>query len=172
MSRLISFFVGDRVGEPLRSTLAVRLVVGWTFVVSGAMKLLFEGLGPARFAKIGFAAPAATSTFVAVVELVAGTCLVLGLFARLAALPLIADMVVAIVTTKVPLLFGGGPEIPAAAPKAGFWAFAYQARLDVAMLLSCGYLVAIGAGLLSLDAWLRSREPAGARVLEGPPLVT
>jgi uncharacterized membrane protein YphA (DoxX/SURF4 family) len=158
VSRTLSFFVHDRVGAPARGTLAVRIVVGSVFMVSGAMKLLFDNQGPARFAKIGFAAPAAVSSFVAGVELVAGTCLILGLFVRLAALPLIVDMCVAIATTKVPLLLGGGPEIPAAAPKAGFWAFAYQARLDTAMLVTCAYLVAIGAGLLSLDELLRKRN--------------
>jgi len=46
-------------------------------------------------------------------------------------------MVIAIVTTKLPLLFGAGPEPVAAPPKTGFWAFAYQARLDVTMLTAC-----------------------------------
>ena len=63
-------------------------------------------------------------------------------------------MMVALGTTKLPLLFGAGPEPVAAMPKVGFWAFAYQARLDAAMLVACAYLVAVGAGLWSLDAIL------------------
>jgi hypothetical protein len=78
-------------------------------------------------------------------------------------------MIVAIVTTKVPLLFGAGPEPVAAMPKTGFWAFAYQARLDVTMLIACGFLVAVGAGLWSLDAILSRRRWEGR--LMGDPRV-
>ncbi|HTB76484.1 MAG TPA: hypothetical protein VK762_24725, partial [Polyangiaceae bacterium] len=46
----------------------------------------------------------------------------------------------------------------AAPPRTGFWAFAYQARLDGTMLLACAYLVAVGAGLWSLDALLTRRR--------------
>jgi len=163
MNRWLAFFVTDRVGTPARATLALRIVVGLVFFVSGAVKFLYENAGPARFAKIGLPWPAELSAFVGSVEMIAGLAIVTGLFVRMAAVPLIVDMVVALATTKVPLLFGAGPEIPAAPPKAGLWAFAYQARLDLAMLVSCGYLVAVGAGLLSLDAWLsRRREDAFA----------
>jgi uncharacterized membrane protein YphA (DoxX/SURF4 family) len=95
-----------------------------------------------------------------------GALLVLGLFTRLAALPLVADMVVAIVTTKLPLLFGAGPEPVTAMPKTGFWAFAYQARLDVTMLVACAFLVAAGAGLWSLDAILSRRRWEGRLMVD------
>jgi len=160
MDKLISFFLADRVGRPARATLAMRAVVGAVFVVSGAIKFIYQDAGPGRFAKIGFAFPAQLSAFVGTVEIVAGGLLIVGFFVRLAAIPLIADMLVAIATTKLPLLWGGGPEIPGAAPRSGFWAFAYQARLDVTMLVACGYLVAVGAGLLSLDAYFRGRARA------------
>ena len=87
--------------------------------------------------------------------------LLVGLFARVAALSLALDMVVAIVTTKLPLLFGPGPEPVAAMPKSGFWAFAYQARLDTTMLIACVFLVAVGAGLWSLAAILSRRSWEG-----------
>lgn len=87
---------------------------------------------------------------------------------RLAALPLVVDMVVALVTTKIPLLFGAGPEPVAAMPKTGLWAFVYQARLDLTMLFACLYLVAVGAGLWSLDAVLSRRRSEG-RPMGDPP---
>ncbi len=145
-----------------RSTVLVRAAVGAVFLVSGATKFLFDNQGPGRFAKIGFAHAAQVATFVGGVEMVCGALLLLGLFARLAALPLVADMIVALATTKLPLLFGAGPEPVAAPPKTGFWAFAYQSRLDVTMLLACAYLVAAGAGLASLDAWRARRRSEGA----------
>ena len=147
-----------------RATLLVRLAVGGVFVSSGAVKLLFENQGAGRFAKIGLPDPAHLATFVGAIEIVCGALIVVGLFARLSALPLVVDMLVAIATTKVPLLVGPGPEPVAAAPKVGFWAFAYQARLDSAMLLGCVFLVATGAGLWSLDAWrAKRREAASAK---------
>jgi uncharacterized membrane protein YphA (DoxX/SURF4 family) len=101
------------------------------------------------------------ATFVGTTEVVCGALLLVGLFVRLAALPLVIDMMVAIATTKVPLLFGAGPEPVGAPPKMGFWAFAYQGRLDVTMLLGCAFLVIAGAGLWSLDALLaRDRTKA------------
>jgi hypothetical protein len=79
--------------------------------------------------------------------------LAVGLATRLAAIPLVFNMLVAIFTSKLPLLFGPGPEPVAAAPKVGLWAFAYQSRLDFTMLLGCLFLFAVGAGAWSLDAW-------------------
>jgi putative oxidoreductase len=128
--------------------------VGGVFLASGVIKFLFANQGAGRFAKIGLPAPEQLAGFVGAVEIIGGALLMLGLFTRLAAIPLVIDMVVAIATTKVPLLFGPGPEPVSALPKVGFWAFAYQARLDVAMLMAAGYLLAVGAGLWSIDGVL------------------
>jgi len=140
----------------------VRLAVAWVFVTSGVVKLLFENQGSVRFAKLGL--PPSLALFVAMVEIACGLLVLGGLFTRIAAIPLAITMVVAIATTKVPLLFGAGPEPVAALPKIGFWAFAYQARLDLAMLAGCGYLVLAGAGLWSLDA-LRARRRSETTLL-------
>ena len=166
---LAAFVLRPSIGQPSRTTLLVRLAVGWVFLSSGALKFLFDNQGPARFAKIGLPAATQLAYFVGAVEVVCGALIVLGLFARLAALPLAVDMVVAIVTTKLPLLFGAGPEPVAAMPRTGFWAFAYQARLDLTMLAACVFLVAAGAGLWSLDAVLSRRRWEGR--LMGDPRV-
>lgn len=70
-----------------------------------------------------------------------------GLLTRVAALPLVIDMLVAIATTKIPIL-----------REKGFWAMAHEARTDWAMLLGCLFLFAVGAGPLSLDAKLWGRQ--------------
>jgi putative oxidoreductase len=65
----------------------------------------------------------------------------------------VIDMVVAFVSTKLPILLGhgfGGFADPTA--HVGFWAMAHEARTDIAMLLGCAFLVIVGAGALSLDA--------------------
>jgi uncharacterized membrane protein YphA (DoxX/SURF4 family) len=81
------------------------------------------------------------------VEIVCGSLLLLGLLTRLAAIPLIIDMLVAISTTKVPMLM-----------KSGFWAMAHEARVDFTMLLGCSYLLAVGAGSYSVDHYRTSRQ--------------
>jgi len=163
-------FVAPSIGQPSRATLLIRLGVGGVFLSSGIVKFLFDNQGPGRFAKIGLPDATQLAYFVGTVEIVCGALLVLGLFVRLAALPLIVDMGVAIVTTKLPLLFGAGPEPVAAMPKTGFWAFAYQGRLDVTMLVACVFLAAVGGGLWSLDAILSRRRWEGR--LMGDPRVS
>ena len=122
----------------------VRLLVGAVFLSEGMQKFLFPAaLGVGRFAKIGIPAPAFTAPFVGAVEVVAGALLIVGLCTRPAALLLLADIAVAIVTTKLPM-FGAQ----------GFWATAHEARTDWCMLLGSAFLLLVGAGPRSMDARL------------------
>ncbi len=80
-----------------RSVILIRLIVGTVFLCEGIQKLLFPAdLGVGRFVKIGIPAPQIMAPFVGVIEIVCGTLLVLGLLTRLAAIPLIIDISVAI----------------------------------------------------------------------------
>lgn len=145
------FLPGGGTAPP--ATILIRLAVGGVFCASGLIKFLYANQGVGRFAKLGIPAPEFLANFVGVVEIAAGLLLVVGLATRLAAIPLVFNMLVAIGTSKLPLLFGPGPEPVAAAPKVGLWAFAYQSRLDFTMLLGCLFLLVAGAGAWSLDAW-------------------
>ena len=92
--------------------------------------------------------------FVGAVEIVCGSLLLVGLLTRLAAIPLIIDISVAILSTKVPILLGHGYWL-FSLPKAnryGFWAMMSEARTDFSMLLSSLFLLIVGAGAWSLDA--------------------
>jgi putative oxidoreductase len=104
-------------------------------------------LGVGRFTKIGIPAPQFFAPFVGVVEIVCGTMLILGLLTRLASLPLLIDISVAIVTTKIPML-----------SKAGFWATMHEARTDSCMLLGLSFLVIAGSGRFSVDQRLSHRK--------------
>src|SRR5215471_18723303 len=86
----------------------VRLMVGLVvFFPEGIQKLVFPGiLGSGRFANIGIPFPEVMGPFVGTVEIVCGALIILGLFTRLAAIPLIAIMVVAITSTKLPIWAG------------------------------------------------------------------
>lgn len=125
----------------------VRLIVGWVFLSEGIQKFLFsESLGVGRFMKIGIPAPEYLAPFVGVVEIVCGVLVLLGLFAQVASVPLIITMLVALSSTKVPILF-----------EKGFWAMAHEARTDWSMLLGAMFLLIAGAGRWSLDAFLAKR---------------
>ena len=78
------------------SVILIRLSVGAVFLTEGIQKFLFPGeVGAGRFARIGIPAPDVMGPFVGVVEIVCGLLLLLGLFTRLAAIPLIIEMLVA-----------------------------------------------------------------------------
>jgi putative oxidoreductase len=124
------------------ATILIRIAVGAIFLSEGIQKFLFPAdLGVGRFVKIGIPAPHIMAPFVGVCEIVFGLLLILGLMTRLAAIPLLAVIGVAIVTTKFPML-----------AHSGFWSTAHEARVDFAMLLALLFLLIVGGGPLSLDA--------------------
>ncbi len=134
----------DRPPAPL---LLVRGVAGFVFLLEGILKFVSpDKLGVGRFVKIGIPSPEVLAPFVGVVEIACGLLIVFGLLTRFAALALIIDMLVAIASTKVPILL-----------HSGFWDMAHEARLDFAMLASSCVLLTVGAGDHSIDAWLRKR---------------
>ena len=143
------------------AVILIRLVVGGVFLTEGIQKFLYPGeVGTGRFAKIVIPNADVMAPFVGVVEIICGVLILLGLLTRLAAIPLIIDMLVAIVSTKIPILLGHGfwgfglRNLP----YYGFWGFAHEARTDFAMLLGSLFLLIVGAGAWSLDARLTTRS--------------
>jgi uncharacterized membrane protein YphA (DoxX/SURF4 family) len=143
----------------LRVLPLVRLMVGAVFVSEGLQKFLRPALrGPGWFADIGFPAPEFFGYGVGLVEVVCGVLVLIGLYTRWAAVPLIVVMVGALVTTKLPILLGHGvgPFAPPPMDAYGFWAMLHAARIDWAMLLGALVLALAGAGPRSLDAFRSS----------------
>ena len=137
------------------ATILVRLVVGWVFLSEGIQKFLLpESLGVGRFTRIGIPSPEIMAPFVGGVEIVCGALLILGLLTRLAAIPLLIDISVAILSPKVPILLGHGYWIFSLpkAPRYGFWSMMSEARTDFSMWMGLLFLLIVGAGSLSLDA--------------------
>ena len=123
--------------------LVVRLSVGIEFFGSGLGKL---GKLPGfiqYFRSLGIPLPEVQAPFVAGVELVCGTLLVVGLLTRPAALMLSGVMVVAIITAAA-------PEHHITATWRGLLEFFYLPEWCLLLLL--GWLVLAGAGRASLDA--------------------
>jgi len=127
------------------AVLLVRLVVGGVFLSEGIQKFLFPGdLGVGRFIKIGIPSPEFMAPFVGVCEILCGALMLIGLLTRFASLVMTINILVAIATTKIPLLMSKG-----------FWNFAHESRVDYAMLLGSLFLLIAGAGGVSVDAHLR-----------------
>lgn len=147
-----------------RPIILIRLFVGLVvFLPEGVQKLLFPALlGAGRFQAIGIPLPDFLGPFVGVTEIVCGALLILGLLTRLAAIPLVIVMIVAIVSTKIPILLGHDFlifHVPRVG-RYGSWSMLHEARTDFCMLLACIYLLIVGGGGWSLDGWL-SRRRAG-----------
>lgn len=140
--------------ETRRAAVLIRLLLAAVFIPEGLKKFLFPAQwGAGRFTRIGLPAPEFLAHFVGAVELGCGILLLLGLFAQLAAIPLVIDMLVALATTKIPLLW----RATAVSTKVGFWSFQAESRTDLAMLLAALFVAVAGAGAWSLDA--RRRKP-------------
>jgi len=130
------------------AVLLIRLVVGAVFLSEGVQKFLYPAaLGVGRFTKIGIPWPGLSAPFVAVVEIVGGVLILFGLATRPAAMALIIDMLVAIASTKIPMLW-----------KSGFWATAHEARTDWSMILGALFLLIVGGGAASIDSRLARHD--------------
>jgi putative oxidoreductase len=137
----------------------IRLLVGTIFLSEGVQKFLYTAeMGAGRFAKIGIPSPEMMAPFVGVVEAVCGLLLLLGLMTRLATIPLIITMLVAILSTKIPILLGHGfwGFSLHSVPYYGFWGMAHEMRTDWSLLIGSIFLLIVGAGTWSADAYLHS----------------
>jgi len=140
------------------AVLLIRLMVGAVFLSEGLQKFLFPAdVGAGRFAKIGLPEPEFLGPFVGGFEIACGALVLLGLFTRLATLPLLTIMAVALYSTKLPILL-----------KSGFWKMAHEARTDFSMVMGSLFLFLVGAGAYSLDAWRHQRKQRTAGARSGP----
>jgi uncharacterized membrane protein YphA (DoxX/SURF4 family) len=150
----------------------IRLLVGLVvFFSEGLQKLFFPDiLGAGRFARIGIPYPELMGPFVGVVEIVCGLLIIVGVFTRLATIPLLIVMIVAVVSTKAPIVLGHdigpfqilgqdvGPfHLAADIMRLGFWSAQHEARADLTIFLGLLFLLIVGAGRWSFDAVLAAR---------------
>lgn len=132
--------------------LVARSVVGWVFMWSGWTKLhnlypvgeagtanYFQGM-ILNFKDWGIPAPEIMAPLVSGVEFVGGLLLLLGLFTRLAATPLVIVMIVAIISAK-------WAQVDSLETLLGFEEVAYMALF--------GWLAVAGPGAVSLDHLLQ-----------------
>lgn len=123
------------------TTIIIRVIVGVIFLSEGVQKFILPlERGAGRFEKIGFYYPEFFSSLVGSFEIVCGILVIIGLLTRLAVIPLIYIMLIALSTTKYKLFMA-----------TGFWNFLHESRTDWAMLLSSIFLLIKGGGKWSID---------------------
>lgn len=129
------------------TTLLIRLMVGAVFLSEGIQKFLFPAVrGAGRFEKIGLPSPELLGSFVGATEIISGILLLIGLFTRLAAIPTLIIMMVAIYSTKWPIL-----------ADQGLWEMLHAARTDWSMLIGSLFLIIKGGGYASADQFISRR---------------
>ncbi len=149
--------------QPEKTTILIRLLVGLVFLAEGIQKLVWSELrGSGRFERIGIAFPEFSGYMVGGLEIVCGILVLGGLATRYASVVLIFIMMVALFTTKLPILLG-----------TGFWGFSlrdlehygflsamHESRNDLAMLTGSIYLLIKGGGYWSVDYKLsKDKQP-------------
>jgi putative oxidoreductase len=119
-------------------------VVGLIFLAHGAQKLFGEGVGvvAGMTEGLGIPLPVLAAVALILVELAGGAALILGLFTRLAAVPLAFSMLVATLMVHLPNGF-----------------FAREGGIEYTLLLTvaCVALAMMGAGEAALDRVLARR---------------
>jgi uncharacterized membrane protein YphA (DoxX/SURF4 family) len=96
--------------------------VAYVFITSGIMKFISAELGH-HFISLGLPYPLYTMYIIAFTEIICGIFIVVNKGVRNAVIPLIIIMIAAILLTKVPILHNG------------FVQFAFNARLDIVLLI-------------------------------------
>ena len=127
----------------------IRVIVGLVFVTEGVLKFAYpDELGAGRFANIGLPFPGILGPLVGGIEVAGGAALLLNFYAGDAALLLLTVIGTALITTKLPVLFGRpiGPFTLMKAPHHGVIGFIHEARTDLCMLFGT-VAVLIDSGL-------------------------
>lgn len=166
MKNLMHWFLNPPKDAPA-ATILLRLMAGGVFLWEGILKFVYTNQGVGRFTKLGLPAPEITANFVGGLEIVGGILLIAGLLTRPIAVPFIIEMIVAMLSTKVALFFGTSPlPPPPAPPKMGIWGVLHDIRSDYAQIMVVIFLLIVGPGRWSLDAYLARRKiRAGAELL-------
>ncbi|ANA82943.1 DoxX family protein [Paenibacillus glucanolyticus] len=122
-------------------TFIIRVILGVIFLAHGLDKFQ-SGIGNIEgfFASLGI--PAFMATVVAIIEIVGGIALIIGLGTRIASLVLGVVLIVAIFQAKLGMGFLGGYE------------------LDIALLAMAVHLALSGSSLLSVDSLFSKKNKA------------
>lgn len=124
-----------------KSLIILRFLIGYVFIMEGIQKFIYsDELGIGRFIKIGIPYAEILAPVVGFCEILFGFFILIGLFTRLSSIILIIIMIIAIITTKIPVLFDQG-----------IFHFSHKSRNDLSMLFCSIYLLIKGCGQYGVD---------------------
>ncbi len=115
----------------------IRVVVGLVLLTEGLLKFMHPSeLGAGSFAAIGLPYAHVLAPLVGALEIAGGLAIILNLYAGDAALMLLAVMLTALVSTKLPILLGRplGPFTLMKLARYGLLSFLHEARVDLCMI--------------------------------------
>jgi putative oxidoreductase len=131
-----------------KTTLLIRLMVGLVFFSEGLQKFILPEIrGAGRFESIGLPSPELLGHFVGFVEILCGLLVLIGLYTRLASVPLLVIMMVAFASTKSEVFI-----------QKGFWELLHGSRTDWSMTLGSLFLLIKGGGKWSIDLLLFTKH--------------
>ena len=124
-----------------KTTILIRMVLGIIFISEGLQKFFLPEIrGVGRFKEIDIPFPEFSSYFVGTFEIVCGIFIFIGFLTRLASIPTLVIMTVAILTTKTQVF-----------TNEGFWEMMHSSRTDWAMFIGSLFLIIKGSGDFSVD---------------------
>ncbi|WP_138419114.1 DoxX family protein [Aquibacillus sediminis] len=100
----------------------IHYLIAYVFLAAGILKWVSPNF-VTIFANLGLPFPQVTVLIVATVEIIAASLILFNLYVKQAAISLVIIMIVAILLSKMPILFNQG-----------ILTFAFEARLDIVML--------------------------------------
>ena len=157
MKKIYEWFLTPPVDGP-SATLLLRVMAGSVFLWEGVMKFVFPNQGVGRFTKLGFPAPHFMATGDAWLEIIGGLLLIVGLLTRPVAILFVIEMLVAMASTKIPLLLGTYPlPLPPVPPQVGFWAVLHEIRSEYAQFACSLFVLLVGPGQLSVEGLILKR---------------
>ncbi len=146
--RLIQFALLGSSDLAQYAVLLVRVLLGLFFAISGANKLFVAGKRQNMFetlVKAKVPLPRMMTYFVSSVEFVGGSLLIAGFLSSLACVALLVDMLVAILTTKLPAMPKGLSPLN--------WLDDFLYLPEVLYVLFFIALICLGPGEFSVDHW-------------------
>jgi len=150
--RLVEFTLLGSSGLQPYAVLLVRVSLGLFFAISGANKLFVAGGRQTMYQTLVEAkvpCPLLMAYFVSGVEFVGGSLLTVGLLSSLSCAALLVDMLVAILTTKIPSMTKGLSPLS--------WLDDFLYLSEVLYVLFFIWLICSGPGKFSADYWLAGK---------------
>ena len=147
--QLVQFALRGSDGLEQYAILLVRVLLGVFFAISGANKLFVAANRKTMYetlveAKVPF--PGVMTYFVAGVEFVGGLLLAVGFLSSVACATLLVDMLVAILTAKLPRMPKGLSPLN--------WVDEFLFLPEVLYVLFFIWLICSGPGRFSVDGWI------------------